>query len=638
MNEVKLNLARKWRSKNFNEIVGQDLPVRMLKNSLYRQQYFPVYLFSGQRGCGKTTTARVFAMALNCALLKKFQEEPQSIVLPCLQCESCVVALSGKHPDFIEIDAASHTGVDNVRQIVDAASYLPVLGSKKIYLIDEAHMLSKAAFNALLKILEEPPQSTLFILATTDLHKIIDTVQSRCFQLFFSPIANTDLLGHLQNVCQTEEILFEDNALSLIVQESEGSARDALNLLEQVRFSTGLVTKQAVLQVLGHLDDEQVLALFEAIALKWPADVLRMMKNIDFGSHDPEFVWQRLLDLIRALLWVKHGITPIVFAEHGQTLTRLAAQCSFLQLNMMLEIMCSNENAFQRAAGKSGFFEIIILQMCKKNIPESDSNSGTSCAQSSASPMQDAAIVSEQQDDEDEEQDDEPADQEEREEVVEIDKNNFRSAWDLFVKDICTLNDPLVASVITQGTYLNFDPVSGKLDIEFSSELAFFKTLLEDTHKVWSPFLQTKFERSSFATAMADRLVQLHPLFTGASQKKLTPQVPEQTLLPRSVSSLPTHQGGGSAAPLRPVSQTQVSQAKTSQAHASQAKASFHNKPFEKKQEKAFAPFNNNKYAGRKTSSLASQSSVIDISDIAVWQTAHMIMRHFPGTVREIRE
>ena len=660
MNEVKLNLARKWRSKNFNEIVGQDLPVRMLKNSLYRQQYFPVYLFSGQRGCGKTTTARVFAMALNCALLKKFQEDPQSIVLPCLQCESCVVALSGKHPDFIEIDAASHTGVDNVRQIVDAASYLPVLGSKKIYLIDEAHMLSKAAFNALLKILEEPPQSTLFILATTDLHKIIDTVQSRCFQLFFSPIANTDLLGHLQNVCQTEEILFEDNALSLIVQESEGSARDALNLLEQVRFSTGLVTKQAVLQVLGHLDDEQVLALFEAIALKWPADVLRLMKNIDFGSHDPEFVWQRLLDLIRALLWVKHGITPIVFAEHGQTLTRLAAQCSFLQLNTMLEIMCSNENAFQRAAGKSGFFEIIILQMCKKNIPESDSNSGTSCAQSSASPMQDAAIVSEQQDDEDEEQDDEPADQEEREEVVEIDKNNFRSAWDLFVKDICTLNDPLVASVITQGTYLNFDPVSGKLDIEFSSELAFFKTLLEDTHKVWSPFLQTKFERSSFAKIVslsspasdfakastdrsADRLVQLHPLFTGASQKKLTPQVPEQTLSSRPMSSLSTGQGGVSAAPLRPASQTQVSQAKTSQANVSQAKASqthasFHAKPFEKKQEKAFTPFNNNKYAGRKTSSLASQSSVIDISDIAVWQTAHMIMRHFPGTVREIRE
>ncbi len=185
MNEVKLNLARKWRSKNFNEIVGQDLPVRMLKNSLYREQFFPVYLFSGQRGCGKTTTARVFAMALNCALLKSFQQEPQTIILPCLQCESCIVALSGKHPDFIEIDAASHTGVDNVRQIVEAASYLPVLGSKKIYLIDEAHMLSKAAFNALLKILEEPPRSTLFILATTDLHKIIDTVQSRCFQLFF---------------------------------------------------------------------------------------------------------------------------------------------------------------------------------------------------------------------------------------------------------------------------------------------------------------------------------------------------------------------------------------------------------------------------------------------------------------------
>ena len=617
MNEVKLNLARKWRSKNFNEIVGQDLPVRMLKNSLYREQFFPVYLFSGQRGCGKTTTARVFAMALNCALLKKFQEEPQTVILPCLLCESCVVALSGKHPDFIEIDAASHTGVDNVRQIVEAASYLPVLGSKKIYLIDEAHMLSKAAFNALLKILEEPPQSTLFILATTDLHKIIDTVQSRCFQLFFSPIASTDLLGHLQNVCQTEGILFEDNALAHIVQESEGSARDALNLLEQVRFSTGLVTKQAVLQVLGHLDDEHVLGLFEAIVLKWPADVLRIMKNIDLGSHDPEFVWQRLLDLIRALLWVKHGIEPTVFVEHSQTLARLAAHCSFLQLNTMLEIMYSNENAFQRAAGKNGFFEIILLQMCKKNTPESDSNSGASSVQSSVSLMEDAAVAVEQQGDE-EEQDDEPADQEDTEEVVEIDKNNFRSAWDLFVKDICTLNDPLVASVVTQGTYLNFDSVSGKLDIEFSSELAFFKSLLEDTHKVWSPFLQTLFKQP----------VQLHASFTGAPQKKQL--VTERVLSPRPVSSVSTGQGGTSAAPMRPVLQAQTNASRVN-ASPSFAKATA-GRP-----EKAFAPFNN-KYAGHKTSSIASQSSVIDISDIAVWKTAHMIMRHFPGTVREIRE
>lgn len=610
MNEVKLNLARKWRSKNFNEIVGQDLPVRMLKNSLYREQFFPVYLFSGQRGCGKTTTARVFAMALNCALLKKFQQEPQAVILPCLQCESCVVALSGKHPDFIEIDAASHTGVDNVRQIVEAASYLPVLGSKKIYLIDEAHMLSKAAFNALLKILEEPPQSTLFILATTDLHKIIDTVQSRCFQLFFSPIATPVLFGHLQNVCHAEGVLFEDNALSLIVKESEGSARDALNLLEQVRFSTGLVTKHAVLQVLGHLEDEQVIDLFEAIILKGPADVLQMMKSIDLGSHDPEFVWQRLLDLMRALLWVKHGISPTIFVEHERTLSRLAAQCSFLQLNTMLEMMYRNENAFQRAAGKSGLFEIILLQMCKKNIPESDPNNGTSSAQSSASPMTDNATLVEQKDYEQE--DEESEDQEEIEEVVEVTRDSFHLAWEQFVKEICTLNDPLVASVVTQGTYRNFDPASGKLDIEFSSEVSFFKSLLEDSHKVWAPLIQEKFKQQ----------VQLHASFTGAPQKKMVQPVTERPSLPKQpMTSVPKNERSLSGGSLGSAPSVKISV----------------NKHFEKKQEKAFAPFNK-KYAGHKSSSISLQSLVIDISDTSVWKTAHMIMRHFPGTVREIRE
>lgn len=185
MNDMRLNLARKWRSKDFGSIIGQDLSVRMLKNTLYLGNFFPVYLFSGQRGCGKTTTARVFATAVNCDVLSDFQGEPKSHTIPCGLCPSCLEMRAGKHPDFIEIDAASHTGVDNVRQIIEASSLLPLMGKKKIYLIDEAHMLSKAAFNAFLKILEDPPGSVIFILATTDPQKIIETVRSRCFSSFF---------------------------------------------------------------------------------------------------------------------------------------------------------------------------------------------------------------------------------------------------------------------------------------------------------------------------------------------------------------------------------------------------------------------------------------------------------------------
>jgi len=167
-----LNLARKWRPKTFDDIVGQEISVRMLKNGLYLKKFFPVYLFAGQRGCGKTSTARVFASAINCQNLENFQNNPTSNKLPCLECESCKSMLQANHPDFIEIDAASHTGVENVRQILESCTYKPIFGQKKIYLIDEAHMLSKAAFNAFLKVLEEPPSSALFILATTEIHTL----------------------------------------------------------------------------------------------------------------------------------------------------------------------------------------------------------------------------------------------------------------------------------------------------------------------------------------------------------------------------------------------------------------------------------------------------------------------------------
>ena len=185
MNEIQLNLTRKWRAQYFDQIIGQDLSVKMLKNSLYRGHFFLFICFAGQRGTGKTSMARVFAAAINCQVLPLFQKDPKSNIMPCMQCASCLAMHAGKHPDFIEIDAASHTGVDNVRQIIDSAAFLPLMGQKKIYLIDEAHMLSKAAFNAFLKILEEPPMSALFILATTDPQKIIDTVRSRCFQVCF---------------------------------------------------------------------------------------------------------------------------------------------------------------------------------------------------------------------------------------------------------------------------------------------------------------------------------------------------------------------------------------------------------------------------------------------------------------------
>src|SRR3989338_3939080 len=267
MEHVELNLARKWRSKNFQEVIGQPLAVRILQNSLYLKQFFPVYLFAGQRGCGKTSTARIFAAAVNCARLPEFQADPRKVSIPCLTCESCVAMSKSQHPDFIEIDAASHTGVDNVRNIIDSSSFLPLLSHKKIYLIDEAHMFSKAAFNAFLKILEEPPASVIFILATTDMEKILETVKSRSFQIFFDPVDVQVIQDHLEKICVAENILFDEQGLAVIARQGDGSVRDAINLLEQVRFATKKISKDAVLSILGHIDETTLLLLFEKIII-----------------------------------------------------------------------------------------------------------------------------------------------------------------------------------------------------------------------------------------------------------------------------------------------------------------------------------------------------------------------------------
>lgn len=356
MNTQTLNLARKWRSKTFDTIIGQELSLRILKNSLYLDQYFPVYLFAGQRGCGKTTTARVFASAINCEALSLFQKDPKNQPIPCLACLSCRAMEAGKHADFIEIDAASHTGVDNVRMIIESSSLMPLMGRKKIYLIDEAHMLSKAAFNAFLKLMEEPPSSVLFILATTDPQKILETVRSRCLQLFFRPVATNSLQEYLATVCDNEQISYEKKALELVIQESEGSVRDALNLLEQVRFSSPHITAAAVHQVLGHIDDERLLKIFEHVLHQSPANLLHVMQEMHLETYSVEFLWKRWIALLRASIWIKYGKKNAGLADYDEQLSFLLRSVSVARLSAMLETMYRHELLFYRTAAQYPFF------------------------------------------------------------------------------------------------------------------------------------------------------------------------------------------------------------------------------------------------------------------------------------------
>ncbi len=581
METVNLNLARKWRSKNFNEIVGQELSVRMLKNSLYLGHYFPVYLFSGQRGCGKTTTARVFAAAINCEKLPDFQKDPKNNPVPCLSCASCKAMLAGKHPDFIEIDAASHTGVDNVRQIIDAASLLPLMGRKKIYLIDEAHMQSKAAFNAFLKILEEPPQSVLFILATTDPDKIIDTVKSRCFQLFFKSVDAQILQHHLQHVCEKENIRHDEAGLSLIVKETGGSIRDALNLLEQVRFSSGGITKQAVLSVLGHLDDEQILALFDAVLHKGPKGLLQYLHKMKFELHSAEFIWRKLIELTRTSIWLKHGVAPVQNTEHLARIKRLVKKVSWKKLTAILQEFYNNEQLFGRTTAQHALLEMILLQLCQKN-EDNNNASGSTAAPSTPDPDDEDEIIDDEDDEDEYEDEDEDEDEDEEEET------SFVSSWNTFLKTLEPLDDPLINSVFKQGKPLQFHVDTALLDVEFSKDLAFFSDVLEDTKPVWHPLLQTSFGGKA----------ELNSQFTGARKEIKKPVIEKPAVSP------------------------------TPQRRTSQPGRNF--------QQARSGASRTSSFSGRNSRQKISLGKKLDVSDAQQWQKTHMILKHFPGTTYEM--
>lgn len=570
-----LNLARKWRSQQFDQIIGQDLSLRMLKNSLYLQNFFPVYLFSGQRGCGKTTTARVFASAVNCEQYEHFRKEPRQYVIPCLTCTSCTAMLAGKHPDFIEMDAASHTGVDNVRQIIDAASLMPLMGRKKIYLIDEAHMLSKAAFNAFLKILEEPPASVLFILATTDPEKIIETVRSRCFQLFFKAIDTHVLVKHLSHVCDQEHISYESDGLELIVKETDGSARDALNLLESVRFSSGKVTKKAVLSVLGHVDDECIISLLQAVLQRDSVSLLKTLRSLEDAQSDASFLWRSFLQLLHASIWIKHGIEPQAFVKQTDTIKKIIEKVHWKQLYVLLNICYSNEQVFLKTNNQHAFFTMVLLQLLTKLSSCGGSNNDTefgsgfsaaaTVATDSSPGFEESAEVEEEQED----------------------AAHFVSKWQAVLRDMATGDDHLLTSIFKQSTCKQFNEKTGELEVEFCKKFIFFRDAIEEKKQLWIPVLQKYFGQG----------IIFNPCFTGQDIEpvKAAPIALERAPQ-RSTSAPAPHYG---------------------------AKNGYSN------QQK----FDSNR-AQRNTF----HGPILNVSQKDMWPKTHLLLQHFNGTVHTISE
>ncbi|MBI5561865.1 MAG: DNA polymerase III subunit gamma/tau [Deltaproteobacteria bacterium] len=351
-------IARKWRPSLFEEIVGQAHVTTTLKNAVASGRIAHAYLFCGPRGVGKTTAARILAKCLNCA------NGPTAA--PCNECGVCKSVAAGSSVDVIEIDGASNNGVENVRELRESVRYLPGSGKYKVYIVDEVHMLSTAAFNALLKTLEEPPPHAVFILATTESHKIPATIVSRCQRFDFRRIPFKDIQAHLKKIVTAESIGFEEEALYTIAREADGSLRDAQSLLEQVAaYSAERVTDASVAEALGLLDRNILYDLSQAILSSDGRACLNHVEKIyDFG-YDLKRACASLLGYLRDLaVWKAAGATALPNLPDAD-LERLGAQAdsaSAERLQMIFGIMSKGYEEIGRASEPRHSLEMSLLR------------------------------------------------------------------------------------------------------------------------------------------------------------------------------------------------------------------------------------------------------------------------------------
>jgi DNA polymerase-3 subunit gamma/tau len=283
--------ARKYRPKNFDEIVGQEPIVKTLKNAIQLNRFSHAYIFAGSRGLGKTTTARILTKCLNC--------ESGVTSTPCGKCEHCLEIDKGSFPDMYEIDAASNRGIDDIRALRENVTYAPIKGRYKVYIIDEAHMLTREAFNALLKTLEEPPPHNIFILATTELHKIPDTIKSRCQTFIFKPPTVSQIKKYLERILKNEGIDYDEKALELLAEASAGGLRDAASLLDQaVTYGGGKVELKSVEELLGVIPQRIIDKFLQLLREKDIKTMIKGLEKLDKEGYDLTVLWKQITDEI----------------------------------------------------------------------------------------------------------------------------------------------------------------------------------------------------------------------------------------------------------------------------------------------------------------------------------------------------
>ena len=355
-------LARKYRPQKFEDLVGQELLVKILSNAINNDRLAHAYILTGVRGVGKTTTARLIAMSINCKNRDKKNCEP------CGNCDSCKSTTSDSNLDVIEIDAASNTGVDDIREIIDNVKYKPVIGDYKIFIIDEVHMLSKSAFNALLKTLEEPPEHVKFIFATTEIKKVPITVLSRCQRFDLHRIENKILSDHLLKISKLENIDIDLDAISLIVRSADGSVRDGLSLLDQAITSPNeKVDSQTVISMLGLADREKIFNLIEIILEGDALGAINKYKELYELGADIAMIFDELLNVVHFLVQIK--IAPdlkddIYIPEFERNKgAELSSKMTLNNLNIIWQILFKGYQELQNSSHLYQHGEMIILRI-----------------------------------------------------------------------------------------------------------------------------------------------------------------------------------------------------------------------------------------------------------------------------------